>query len=107
MTLVELCERWQADASTLRQWGAKDEAQVVERCARELAEALGTHDDEALTLAEAAAESGYSVSHLRRLITQNKLRDTAQVGPPLVRRGDLPRKPGGQQQKPYHILRTG
>ncbi len=107
MTLAELRKRWTADASTLRQWGAEDEAQVVERCARELAEALDTHDDEALTLAEAAAESGYSVSHLRRLIAQNKLRDTAQVGPPRVRRGDLPRKPGGQQQKPYRILRTG
>ena len=98
-----LLRRWYADAEKLRSWGAEAKAQVVDRCATELAETIATQDAEPLSLAEAAKESGYCVSHLRRLITEGKLRDVAEKGQPRVRRGDLPRKPG---YTVYPSLRT-
>ena len=86
--------RWHATAEELRDWGAAVEARVLDRCANELANALEVGEDEEVGLAQGARESGYSVSHLRRLITQGKLQDVADTGPPRVRRCDLPRKPG-------------
>ena len=89
-----LIARWHATAETLHVWGAEAEARVLERCAEELAVAVATRDDELLTLRQAGEESGYSVSHLRRLISQGVLSDVSETGPPRVRRADLPRKPG-------------
>lgn len=101
-----LLRRWHADAENLRSWGAEATAQVVDRCAAELEDTLATQDAEALSLAEAAKESGYCVSHLRRLIAEGKLRDVAEKGQSRVRRGDLPRKPG-HHPTPTSVLRLG
>ena len=98
-----LLGRWHHDAEKLRGWGALASADAVDKCVMELAEALATQDAEPLSLAEAATETGYCVSHLRRLIGEGKLHDVAEKGPPRVRRGDLPRKPG---YTVYRSLRT-
>jgi hypothetical protein len=47
---------------------------------------------EALTLPEASRESGYSVAHLSRMISEGKLESVATGRIPMVRRGDLPKK---------------
>lgn len=48
--------------------------------------------DELLTLAVAAAESGYSVDHLQRLVAEGEIPNAGQKGKPRIRRADLPRK---------------
>lgn len=101
-----LIAQWHSDAENLRAWGAGEWARVLERCAEQLADALAEREDETLTLAEAAAHSGYSVSHLRRLIAHGTLRDVAETGASRVRRGDLPRKPGYHPTAPP-VLRVG
>jgi hypothetical protein len=49
--------------------------------------------DVPLTLSEAAAESGYSVDHLSRLLRSNRLPNAGRRYSPRIRRGDLPRRP--------------
>jgi len=94
MTARELVTQWQAEAAVLRRRGQEGGAVVLEGCAAELESALAAGDGERLTLAQAALVSGYSVPHLRRLIAEGSLRNVASEGRPMVRRGDLPRKPG-------------
>lgn len=82
-TIRLLLDRWQGEAETLRQRGAPAQADALLACCRELEEALTQHDLETLTIRDAAAESGYSESQLRRMFK----------GQPTVSRGALPRKP--------------
>lgn len=103
-----LVAAWQADARNLRDWGVDEAARVLERCAEQLAERVATWADELVDLNTAAAESGYSIAHLRRLISKGVLQDRANEGPPQLRRGDLPRKPGHHVTETHvAILRTG
>ncbi len=95
---------WRADATRLRAWSCDDQATILERCADELEARVMEWADEPLTLSDAAQESGYSVQHLRRLVTQGLLTDVAESSQIRVRRGDLPRKPG--HSGPYPLLRT-
>lgn len=94
MTLAELREHWRGDAAVLHRRGAEGYAALLDGCAAELEAALTDGDAEPVTLAAAAALSGYSVAHLRRLIGDGALRNVAATGGPRVRLGDLPRKPG-------------
>lgn len=48
--------------------------------------------DEALTLKQAADETGYSDDYLGRLVRDGKLENVGRKNAPRVRRGDLPRK---------------
>lgn len=52
---------------------------------------------EALTLEQAAQESGYSYSQLQKLLAGGTLPNVGAKNHPRVRRGALPRKPGTQQ----------
>ena len=55
--------------------------------------------DEVLTLDEAAARSGYSPSHLGRLVRQGTIPNAGRAHAPRIRARDLPpRKPGGLRQ---------
>ncbi len=96
MTLPELGASCRADAERLRRRGCDGPARLLESCADDLDRVLSTGQDETLTLARAAQESGYTAAHLRYLIGRGTLRDRAETGPARVRRGDLPRKPGLQ-----------
>jgi hypothetical protein len=51
------------------------------------------HELEALTLDQAAAESGYTYSALEKMMRRGELQNVGKKGAPRVRRGDLPRKP--------------
>ncbi len=91
--LEALAERWLSHADVLE--GALDErgADLFRLHATELKEALRESEGETLTLAQAAAESGYSESRLRHLVSSGAIPQAGERGRPRVRRGDLPSKP--------------
>lgn len=81
-SVADLVGRWRHEAGILRRRGAVPQAEALESCAAELEEAVRAHTLAELTIAQAAAESGYSESQLRRRFP----------GQPTVRRADLPQK---------------
>jgi hypothetical protein len=85
--------RWRAEASLLRRRGADAQAVVLETCAAEFDEWLRERSLEALSLAEAERESGYSYSALQKMVARGELENIGDKHRPRVRRGDLPRKP--------------
>src|SRR5690349_15506869 len=80
---ADLPATWRAQAETLRRFGAEAQAKVCEELADELEAAAREYMDEPLELADAACESGYSTSQLRRLFP----------GMTEIPRRCLPRKP--------------
>ena len=71
--------------------GLRDAADMVEDAAAEW-------DGAPLSLAEAAALSGYSVDHLRRLLADEKIPNAGRPGSPAILRADLPMKPGAGRE---------
>ncbi len=92
--LAVLIAQWRTEADTLRKRGAVAQAIALETCADELEAALREHALEALTLNEAAQESGYSYSALQKKVASGELFNMGTKNCPRVRRGDLPRKAG-------------
>lgn len=92
MTLPELPTAWRLRAEELKPY-APGAARAFQTAAAELERCMGENTSEPLTLSQAAAESGYSTDHLARLVRQGKLRNAGRQNAPLIRRGDLPRKP--------------
>lgn len=88
MTPKELATRWRVDADLLERYDSPLAA-VCRRHADELDGALRSEADEALDLATAAAESGYSTRHLRHLVAAGTLANLGRKHAPRVRRGDL------------------
>ena len=66
---------------------------------------IADHDDTALTLAQAALESGYSASHLGRLVRSDTIPNVGGPNAPRIRRKDLPRKVAPRQAS-GHLDRT-
>lgn len=101
MTPRELAERWRADADVFDRYADTQLAKIARVHADELAAALAALDDDALDLATAARESGYSVDRLRHMIApkgkpttpDRPIPNAGRKGAPRVRRADLPRKP--------------
>lgn len=91
---ADLPDAWREAAANLRRFGAEPQARTLETCADELHEALRSTRDELLSLQRAAEESGYSVDHLGRLIRDGKLPNAGRPSKPLIRRSQLPLKPG-------------
>ena len=90
--LRELLERWRSDAEVLRRCGHERTADLYDRHAKELERAVRAHEMEALTIGEAAAESGYSKSHLYTLLSEGSLANAGTKGAPRLMRQDLPKK---------------
>jgi multidrug efflux pump subunit AcrA (membrane-fusion protein) len=87
-----LAPAWRERAEILRKHGAEQAAKTVETLADELEASLRAADNVPLTLAQAAAESGYSEDHLARQIRERKIPNAGQRGAPRIRVADLPRK---------------
>ena len=90
-----LTVRWREEAQRLRTLEANGQAAALEQAARDLDAAATAWASEALTISEAAAESGYSEEHLRRLAREGELPAHRNGGPKSrikVLRGDLPTK---------------
>jgi len=74
--------------------GSESAAHVWETAAEELEHRLTDACLEPLTLDAAASESGYTRSHLQRMVRDGKLSNSGTTKEPLILRVHLPRKPG-------------
>lgn len=79
-------------------------ARTFEFCAAWLDASLEARMDEALTLAEASAESGWSYEGLRQKLSKERLLNAAESGAPMILRRHLPllgaaRGPRGKYQR--------
>lgn len=88
-----LPDTWRARADELARYAAPA-AEAFRMAAAELEAALRVAADESLTLAEAAAESGYSTRRLRELLADGEIPQAGRKGSPRIRRADLPRRAG-------------
>ncbi len=93
---ADLPTAFKAIAADAREYTADERAAAIwERAAEMVEESLRRSGLERLTLQRAAAESGYSRDHLRRLIDEGTIPDaSAADGSKAILRMDLPRKPG-------------
>ena len=94
-----LLERWRNRADHLRRY-APEVAAAWEDAAAELEEYDRVHAQTILTRVQAAEESGYTPDHISRLIAEKRIKNVGRKGKPLVRRGDLPRKPKPAERTP-------
>lgn len=99
--LVRLPLQFRENAATARWLAGSDvAAHVWEEAARLAEEHLRAASLEPLSLTEAVDESGYSRSHLRRMLRDRSLPNDGTDAEPLILRKHLPRKPGfGVDQK--------
>jgi hypothetical protein len=106
-TPTALIVQWRELAEMLRAEGCPEVAATRERCASELETCLHKHDNEALSVNQAANESGYSAEYLRRVLRDTPTLNAGRAGKPLILRRDLPRKPAaalvGTGPKPYDV----
>jgi len=85
----DLIEAWRAQAAQYDRDGVTVGARLLERVADELEAIAG---GEIVTLAEAAARSGYTPDHLRRLVKAGRLTNVGRRHAPRYRARELPRK---------------
>ena len=91
----DLPDSFRETAAYLREHAASEQAACAwEKAAEKLESVLGQARTEALTLEKAEAESGYTRSHLRRLIRDCIVLNSGTESEPKILRRDLPRKPG-------------
>ena len=91
-TLSILSEDWRRRAETLRRYGGDASAAALEACAAELDSVVDRQDHAILTLTEAAEQSGYSASHLGRLVREGAVPNAGRPGAPRIALKDLPLK---------------
>ena len=96
--LRDLTGRWLEEADRYEVDGAMVRAdKLLRRVAAELTAAWQDWRTEQLDTAQAARESGYSEARLREHVREGGIPDNrppGSQGPILIRRSDLPRKPG-------------
>ncbi|HVS61812.1 MAG TPA: helix-turn-helix domain-containing protein [Gemmatimonadaceae bacterium] len=73
-----------------------DGAKLIDETLVDLETVVNGAGTETLTIAEAAARSGYSQDHIRRLIRNGTIPNVGKRRAPRVLATDLPRKPGVQ-----------
>ena len=93
-----LSARWQGHAAILHRWGATAQAAAVELCASELEDEARAFSLESLSLGQAEEDSGFSYSALEKMVRNGRITNVGSPGQPRVRRGDLPKKPGGSRE---------
>jgi hypothetical protein len=91
--LNDLPKEWRERAKMLRDYGGGDSAKAWDVAAAELDQALRDHNEDTLTLTEAAKVSGYTADHLGELVRSGKLPNAGRPNAPAIRRSDLPTKP--------------
>lgn len=90
----ELIAKWSARRDAYQLGGARvDGAPLCDEMVRDIEQLDGAVEDEMLSISEAALRSGFTATHLRRLIKSGKLTAHGSGRDRVVRRGDLPRKP--------------
>ena len=106
--LYSLAADWRSEAELFRRRGMGDLAHMADSYALELQEVLEGLQNEALTLGEAAEESGYSKDHLARLTREGTIPNVGRPGAPRVQRANLPTKTGTlpSRSSPAHLAPT-
>jgi hypothetical protein len=94
-TPQELVSYWRAHATEIESY-APHAAGAFHRAADQLEQALNRAAIEALTLEQAATESGYSADHLGRLLREKRIPNAGRAHAPRILRRDLPRKPAAK-----------
>jgi hypothetical protein len=85
--------KWRSRAQFLRDFGGTPEAvKLWETAAAEFEEWFEEFQGEALTLAQAAEESGLTIDYVGALVRQGKLANAGKKNAPRIRRADLPTK---------------
>lgn len=92
-TLTDLAKAFRREAIVLRAWGAAGQAAAAEYAASRVDTAFRLWESELLSVSDAALESGYSETHLRRMVTESRIENQGSRGAPRIRRADLPKKP--------------
>lgn len=90
--LSDLPAAWRARADELRRFAAEPQAVALECAASDLERALAAWQNEALTLSEASAVSGYSADYLGTILREKPQLNAGRKGAPRIRRRDLPIK---------------
>jgi len=102
MTREDFVTRWRSRQTEWARIGALvDGARVCEDVLQDFEAVTRAEDDAELSLSEAAAQSGYSSDHLRRLHRHGKLQAYRKGRSLFFRSGDLPRKPTVPRFSPY------
>ena len=83
---------WRKQAKALRRYGGETPATAIERCADDLDATLRERDETTFSLVEAARESGYTATHLGRLVREGKIPNAGRPNAPRIARRHLPRK---------------
>ena len=95
VTPREILDRWHARRDELAALKATvDGATLCDQAIADLELLVAGGGDEALNLVEAARESGYSVTTLRRNIRDGSIPNAGRANAPKILRRDLPRKAG-------------
>ena len=93
MATHSLVTELRAAAAAAEELGARDAARVWALAAEKAEAYFRGHALEALTLAQASEESGYSVSQISRLVSCGAIQNVGEKGAPRVTRESLPKKP--------------
>ena len=106
MSRADFLARWRQRRDDFDRLNAAVEARaLIDQLLGELELLFAQEDEHALTLSEAAKESGYSQDHLARLVREGTIPNAGRRHAPRIRRKDLPRKasalPG---RRPLHHL---
>src|SRR2546425_2806833 len=105
MTREDFVVRWRTRLNECARIGALvDGARVCEDVLQDFEAVTRAEDDAELTLSEAAAESGYSGDHLRRLHPPGKFAAYRKGRSLFFRSGGLPRKPTMPMFSPYDTI---
>ncbi len=103
----ELIAKWSARRDDYKVGGARvDGAALCDEMLCDLQKLDVNVDDELLSISEAAQRSGFTATHLRRLIQHGRLSVKGKGRDRVVRLGDLPRKPSAIAPKtpPLQLL---
>lgn len=101
VAVMHLADVWRQQVAVLRKRGDDRGATVMMGMLDELSDALAASGEEVISLREAAGISGYSTSHLARMIREGDLPNAGRPNSPKLRRADVPMKGGrGADQAP-------
>jgi len=94
LTLQACVAKWSGEAETLRRLGAHvDGAKLIEAILADFQAVRRAESSEALTLDEAARESGYTPDHLGKLLRLGTIPNAGRKSAPRILRRHLPYKP--------------
>lgn len=91
--MEKLADEWLDQASRDEARGLVLAASLMRAAVSEMLARINDLQSEALTLSQAAEESGYSRDHLRRLLRSGRLSNAGEKGKLMVLRRTLPLKP--------------